>query len=191
MNSALVVAPAGPYVAAYHSFVSIEGVELALGAMKPAEDRDGIILRLYEPHGARGVATLSFAAPIGAVEPVNLLEDSVDDLSVESSRRAHRAVSGSSVPDRDTACHTELNPESLTTAEDASGNSAAIIFSIVNSSNVASTVAACQTVSSNQARNSHVRSELRKPMIGPQSTSGCRCRRSTWQTAAASPTTRS
>jgi alpha-mannosidase len=52
-----------------------EGVELALGALKPAEDGRGEILRLYEPHGARGQCILRFAQRPASVERANLLED--------------------------------------------------------------------------------------------------------------------
>jgi alpha-mannosidase len=56
-------------------FMAAEGVELALGSLKRAEDGRGVILRLYEPHGARGPATLGFGSRVGRVERVNLLEE--------------------------------------------------------------------------------------------------------------------
>ncbi len=55
--------------------VKAEGVELALGALKLAESGGGILLRLYEPHGARGVCKLRFSGEIGSAERVNLLEE--------------------------------------------------------------------------------------------------------------------
>jgi alpha-mannosidase len=58
-----------------HGFVEAGGVELALGSLKRAGDGRGVILRLYEPHGARGPATLRFASGVGRVERVNLLEE--------------------------------------------------------------------------------------------------------------------
>ncbi|MGH3148613.1 MAG: alpha-mannosidase, partial [Rubrobacter sp.] len=57
------------------SLVESEGPELALGSLKVAEDGDAIILRLYEPHGARGECKLRFARRAGSVERVNLLEE--------------------------------------------------------------------------------------------------------------------
>ena len=43
-----------------------------------------MILRLNEPHGARGIASLRFGRRVEKVERTNLLEDSpVDELSVE------------------------------------------------------------------------------------------------------------
>ena len=46
------------------SFVSVDGLPLGIGALKRAEDGNGLILRVYEPHGARGIATLRFGRPI-------------------------------------------------------------------------------------------------------------------------------
>ena len=42
------------------SFLGDEGLPLTLGTLKRAEDGEGVILRLDEPHGNRGVATLRF-----------------------------------------------------------------------------------------------------------------------------------
>jgi alpha-mannosidase len=58
-----------------YGFVATEGVELALGSLKKAEDGRGVILRLYEPHGARGSAVLRFASGVERAEKVNLLEE--------------------------------------------------------------------------------------------------------------------
>ncbi|MDQ3514563.1 MAG: glycosyl hydrolase-related protein [Chloroflexota bacterium] len=54
------------------------GLPLSLGSLKGAEDGDGLILRLHEPHGARGAVTLRFATAPASVEVVNLLEVPVD-----------------------------------------------------------------------------------------------------------------
>ena len=48
---------------------------MALGSLKRPEEGEGLILRLYEPHGARGLATLRFARPIQSAERVTLLEE--------------------------------------------------------------------------------------------------------------------
>ncbi|MGF1473842.1 MAG: alpha-mannosidase [Rubrobacteraceae bacterium] len=65
-------------------FVRLEGVELALGALKQAEDGQALILRLYEPYGARGIATLHIDHPIVNVGCTGLLEDSPEkELIVE------------------------------------------------------------------------------------------------------------
>jgi alpha-mannosidase len=74
LNSPLVVKNGGAEPGEY-GLLQAEGVELALGALKPAEDGRGEILRLYEPHGARGECTLRFAYPVESVQRTNLLEE--------------------------------------------------------------------------------------------------------------------
>jgi alpha-mannosidase len=64
------------------SLVESEGLELALGSLKLAEDGDSMILRLYEPHGARGECTLRFAVPVERVERVNFLEEAEGSVEV-------------------------------------------------------------------------------------------------------------
>jgi alpha-mannosidase len=64
------------------SLVEAEGLELALGSLKLAEDGGGAILRLYEPHGARGGCTLRLARGVERVERVNLLEESEGPVEV-------------------------------------------------------------------------------------------------------------
>jgi alpha-mannosidase len=60
--------------------VAARGVELALGSLKRAEDGRGVILRLYEPHGARGEAVLSFGFETARVQRANLLEEPEGEL---------------------------------------------------------------------------------------------------------------
>ncbi len=72
-TSALVVSNGG----ALPSFAQVAGIELGIGALKRAEDGNGLILRIYEPNGARGLATISFARAMATIEEVNLLEDSL------------------------------------------------------------------------------------------------------------------
>ena len=57
------------------TLVVVEGVALALGSLKEAEERRALVLRLYEPHGARGESVLHFAQDISRAERVNLLEE--------------------------------------------------------------------------------------------------------------------
>jgi alpha-mannosidase len=64
------------------SLVEAEGLELALGSLKLAEHGDSVILRLYEPHGARGECTLRFGRPVERVERVNLLEEAEGPVEV-------------------------------------------------------------------------------------------------------------
>ncbi|HET8587186.1 MAG TPA: glycoside hydrolase family 38 C-terminal domain-containing protein, partial [Candidatus Limnocylindria bacterium] len=87
LNSPLVAVSAGNGKSA-DPFVVNEGLELGLGALKQAHDRKGIVLRVYEPHGDRGVATLRFAKAPKSVRRVNLLEEDVDDGKLEVKKGA-------------------------------------------------------------------------------------------------------
>jgi len=80
LNSPLTVVPAGSLAGAA-SFVSASGLEIGLGSLKLAESGEGAILRIYEPHGARGVAALAFDRPVKSVRRVNLLEEPQEGAS--------------------------------------------------------------------------------------------------------------
>ena len=62
--------PAGP-----GSFASVDDPNLVLDTVKRAEDSDALVLRLYEAHGARGVARVRLAAPFAEAVLANVLED--------------------------------------------------------------------------------------------------------------------
>jgi alpha-mannosidase len=77
LNSPLIAVPAagdGSQEGIDH-FLALDGLPLSLGSLKRAEAGEGLILRLYEPHGNRGWATLRFPRPVQHVERVNLLEE--------------------------------------------------------------------------------------------------------------------
>jgi alpha-mannosidase len=74
LNSPLVPVRGGE-PPAESSFVETEGVELALAGLKRSEDGEAVILRLYEPHGARGPTRLRFPGGLKGAEKTNLLED--------------------------------------------------------------------------------------------------------------------
>ena len=59
----------------------VDGVSLGLAALKPAEDRSGrsLVLRLYEPQGARGTARLALPEGWRAAASLNLLEEGVGE----------------------------------------------------------------------------------------------------------------
>jgi len=59
--------------------LAVEGLPLALGALKPAEDGCGLVLRLYEPQGARGTARLALPAGWRAPDELNLMEERIGD----------------------------------------------------------------------------------------------------------------
>jgi alpha-mannosidase len=78
LNSPLVAvtAASGASQAGMDHLLSVEGLPLTIGSLKRAEDGEGMILRLYEPHGNRGRALLRFAVPVEQVEQVDLMEES-------------------------------------------------------------------------------------------------------------------
>jgi alpha-mannosidase len=69
-NAPLVGAPT-----TLESLFSIDTTDLMLDTVKLAERDDALVLRLYEAHGARGRAELTFGVPAGSVTRANLLED--------------------------------------------------------------------------------------------------------------------
>jgi alpha-mannosidase len=62
------------------SFIQIEGPAI-LETIKPAEDDDGWIVRLYEPNGGRGPVTLRSPRPWQRVERCNLVEEGGVELA--------------------------------------------------------------------------------------------------------------
>ncbi len=72
--------------------IAAEGVALALGSLKRAEDGRGVILRLYEPHGARGKSVLHFAREVRRAEVANLLEESSGSPLVAEGNTLHVEV---------------------------------------------------------------------------------------------------
>jgi alpha-mannosidase len=62
---------------AEHRFLKVHGGEVALGALKPAEDGDGLILRVYESTGARGPIAIDPPEGWAIAGEVNLLEDAI------------------------------------------------------------------------------------------------------------------
>ncbi len=80
-------------------FVSVAGAPVGFAALKQAHDHDGIVLRVYEPHGNSGATTLSFSRPVRSVTRVSLLEEpasgnvEVDGSSVTLHLRPFELVS--------------------------------------------------------------------------------------------------
>jgi alpha-mannosidase len=63
------------------SFADVAG-GLVLDTIKRAEDSDDVVLRLYEPYGARGGADVRLAFPFTEARRANLLEDDGEPLEV-------------------------------------------------------------------------------------------------------------
>jgi alpha-mannosidase len=88
LNAPLAAVPVAEDAKASDAFVRNEGLALGFGALKKAHDREGLTLRVYEPHGARGEATLVFDRPVKAVNRTNLLEEDTEgaDIMVNGER---------------------------------------------------------------------------------------------------------
>jgi alpha-mannosidase len=82
LNSPLIAVEGDAGASEEYGFVESEGLELAPGALKKADDGRGVILRLYEPHGARGRAVLRFGFDVESAERVNLLEEPEGSVEV-------------------------------------------------------------------------------------------------------------
>ncbi|MFA5863184.1 MAG: glycoside hydrolase family 38 C-terminal domain-containing protein [Phycisphaerae bacterium] len=57
------------------SFITLMGLPAVVETFKVAEDGRGYILRIYEPHGSRGTATIKTELPIKQVIECNLVEE--------------------------------------------------------------------------------------------------------------------
>ena len=64
---------------AAHSFFSVEGPAI-LETLKPAEDGDGLILRLYEPNGSRGRVRVRATRKLNAVIECNHVEEPIAEV---------------------------------------------------------------------------------------------------------------
>jgi len=64
------------------SFVSTDRPGLVVETVKPAEDGDGTIVRLYDAHNTRGPAVLRFFHPIASAEETNMLEERIGPADV-------------------------------------------------------------------------------------------------------------
>ena len=62
---------------------SLDGPALVLDSVKRAEDRPGLVLRLYESLGSRGTARLATSLPFTSARRTNLLEDPAEPLDTD------------------------------------------------------------------------------------------------------------
>lgn len=82
--NAPMVVTSGSGAAAPEGFVRMSGLEVGFGALKQALDRQGVVLRVYEPHGSRGTSALTFDRPVKDAGRVNLLEEDIEgDVTVD------------------------------------------------------------------------------------------------------------
>jgi alpha-mannosidase len=75
LNQPLLSKPVEGGEAVWHA-ARIEGISLGLSGLKPAEEGASLILRTYEPAGARGTASVTLPSAWEVAEEVNLLEES-------------------------------------------------------------------------------------------------------------------
>lgn len=74
-----------------YAFVKCDNEAVIIDTIKPAENGDGIIVRLYESHGSHVSVNLEFMKDVGGIEYVNLLEDVIEDdasLNIKGNRAA-------------------------------------------------------------------------------------------------------
>jgi alpha-mannosidase len=68
------------------SFLRMTGDPVELACFKRAEDSEDIVLRFYEPHGNRGRSLVQFSLRVERAVMVNILEEELEELSVEEDR---------------------------------------------------------------------------------------------------------
>jgi len=66
------------------SFLSVDCNNVVISTVKKAEDGKGTIIRLYEAFGQKNQATLTFGLNVKKVVLTNLMEEEIEDLTVES-----------------------------------------------------------------------------------------------------------
>lgn len=65
------------------SFLQTDCSHVVVETVKPAEDGNGLVVRLYEAHNQRGGGTLSFAVTLRSAQACNLLEEPLADIAVQ------------------------------------------------------------------------------------------------------------
>ncbi|WP_421722957.1 alpha-mannosidase [Bauldia sp.] len=76
LNQPLVGQPVQTAVDSVWTAADVDGLDLAVSAFKPTEDGDGLLLRLYEPAGARGPVQVTLPDGWQLGEETDLLEQS-------------------------------------------------------------------------------------------------------------------
>lgn len=74
----------GPTPPPARVFIEAAGTPVVIEALKPAENGRGLILRLYEPHGARGAVTIRLGFPVARAFACNLVEEGDEPLPLRS-----------------------------------------------------------------------------------------------------------
>ncbi|GAF17651.1 alpha-mannosidase [Bacillus sp. JCM 19046] len=67
-----------------HRFVAVEATHTILDTVKPSEDGDGFIMRVYESSGSREAMDITLEdVSVSTVYETNLLEEAGSSLSIE------------------------------------------------------------------------------------------------------------
>lgn len=86
LNQPLLAVPvSGRAVGAWQP-LTVSGIDAALSAIKPCEDGDGLIVRVYEPAGRRGDFALGLPKGWRLEGPVSILEETMPDVPTEGLR---------------------------------------------------------------------------------------------------------
>lgn len=72
-----------PAVESGKSVFAVQG-SLVLDTVKPAEKGDGVILRLYDPHGQRGTSVVETSLPITSACRSNIMEDELEPVPLSA-----------------------------------------------------------------------------------------------------------
>ncbi len=78
LNQPLVSMEASGLAAGTLSPLGVEGTPVAFSGLKPAEEGEGLILRLYEPAGRRGRLSLTLPSGWQVSGPLNILEEPIE-----------------------------------------------------------------------------------------------------------------
>jgi len=71
-------------LSSHGSFLSVDCDNVVVSTVKKAEDGNGIIVRLYETFGQKNQATLTFGMDVKKAVLTNLMEEEIEELTVES-----------------------------------------------------------------------------------------------------------
>ena len=80
LNAPLIAVPAARDAEGTTALMTVDGVDLGFAALKKAHDRDGLVLRVYEPHGIGGQSVLTFDRQLKSATAVTLLEEDADSM---------------------------------------------------------------------------------------------------------------
>ena len=75
LNQPLLAISARGLAPGVHTPLTVSGIAAALSALKPAENGEGLALRVYEPAGARGAFAITLPEGWRGPESINLLEE--------------------------------------------------------------------------------------------------------------------